>query len=116
LKATVAALPSGPALPASRSSTYAAACYSLALDWWGVELQRAVRFDEAAKYFDEAVALNPDNASALINQEANAAWRTNGKPLAKISKRLEEKFQLNLGINDLLSSCGPVDHPDFRKQ
>jgi tetratricopeptide (TPR) repeat protein len=116
LKATVAALPSGSTDRATRGSTYVAACYSRALDWWGVELQRAVRFDEAAKFFDEAVALNPDNAAALINQEANAAWRSRGKPLSKISKRSEEKLQLYRGVNELLSSCGPVDHPDFLMQ
>ncbi len=116
LEATVAALPPAPSEPASRGSIYVAACYSRALDWWGVELQRAVRFDEAGRFFGEALALNPNNAAALINQEANEAWRANGKPLAKISKRAEEKLQLYRGANDLLSSCGPIDHPDFVMQ
>jgi tetratricopeptide (TPR) repeat protein len=116
LEAMVAALPSDPAERARRSSTYVAACYSRALDWWGVELQRAVRFDEATKFFDEAVALNPDNAAALINQEANAAWRAGGQRLAQIGKNAEEKLKLYRGLNELLSSCGPVDQPEFAIQ
>ncbi len=115
LKATVAALPSDSAERARHGSTYVAAYYSRALDWWGVELQRAVRFDEAAKFFAEAVALNPDNAAALINQEANAAWR-GGQRLAPIGKNAEEKLKLYRGVNELLGSCGPVDQPEFAIQ
>jgi tetratricopeptide (TPR) repeat protein len=115
LKATMAALPSDPAERARHGSTYVAACYSRALDWWGVELQRAVRFDEAAKFFAEAVALNPDNAAALINQEANAAWRS-GQRLAQIGKNAKEKLKLYRDLNELLGSCGPVDQPEFAIQ
>jgi len=95
------------------SSTHVGAAYSRALNWWGVELQRAGRFDEAAKFFSEALALYPDNAAALINLDGNTIWRKERKPLPVLSKVAEEKLNLYQGVDQLLGVCGPVDVPDF---
>lgn len=93
--------------------SYAAGCYSRALDWWGVEVQRAGRFDEAFKFFSEAFALNPDNASALINRDANALWRNGQQRLQSLSKEEQGKLGLYRGMEGLLGSCGPIDVPEF---
>jgi len=78
-----------------------------------VELQRAERFNDAAKFFEEAVALNPDNAAALINQEMNELWRKEHKRLPKFSKNAEEKLKLYHGVDSLIAACGPIDLPEF---
>jgi len=78
-----------------------------------VELQRAGKFDEAFKVFADAIALNPDNASALINRDANALWRDGKKRLQTLNKDEEAKLNYYRGIGSLLNSCGPVDVPEF---
>ncbi|HEY0548127.1 MAG TPA: tetratricopeptide repeat protein, partial [Verrucomicrobiae bacterium] len=113
LKARITALPEDPAQRAAQGLIYVGACYSRALDWWGVELHRADRFDEAASFFEEAAALNPDNAAALINQEVNAAWRKERKRIGKLSENAEKKILLYPGVEPLLITCGPVDQPEF---
>ena len=115
LKAAMAALPEG-ARRAGHGPAYVAVCYSRALDWWGVELQRAGQFEKAFKFFDEAVALNPDNASALINRDANALWRKGGERLRALNKEEEEKLKLYRGMDGLLNACGPVDVPEFQTE
>ena len=97
----------------NNNGAYVGAYYSRALDWWGVELQRAGRFDEAAKFFKEALALNPDNAAAMINLEGNILWRDGRKRLPKLSKAAEEKLQSYRGLDNLFNLCGPIDVPDF---
>ena len=108
-----AAIPTEAAERFNNNAAYAGAYWSRALDWWGVELQRAGRFDEAAKFFQEALALNPDNAAALINQEGNILWRDGRKRLPRLSKTAEEKLQAYRGLENLLNLCGPIDVPDF---
>jgi tetratricopeptide (TPR) repeat protein len=89
--------------------------YSQAMNYWGVELQRAGRFDEAAKYFDESLALNPDNSAAFINRESNLAWRKTGKPLQRLSEQALGKLKFESGgFEGLLRNNGPVDEPAFR--
>ena len=110
LKATI---PTVAAERYNNNAAYVGAYWSRALNWWGVELQRAGRFDEAAKFFNEALALNPDNAAALINQEAGSLWRNGRQRLPKLSKAGEEKLQAYRGLDNLLGLCGPIDVPDF---
>lgn len=113
LKSTLAALPTDPKKRYQFSPVFVAAYYARALNSWGVDLQRAGRFDAAAPFFNEALLLNPDNVAALINREANAVWRKDHKRLAAFSKEAEEKLKLYPGVNALLGACGPVDQPDF---
>ena len=112
LKAHVAVL-SEEARRAGGGSIHVANFYSLALDWWGVELQRAGEFDAAFKFFEEALALNPDNASALINRDANILWRNGKQRLRELSKPQQEKLNLYRGMDGLLAACGPIDVPEF---
>jgi tetratricopeptide (TPR) repeat protein len=89
--------------------------YSQALDFWGVELQRALKFDEAAKFFEEALVVNPDNPAAFINREANTQWRKQHKRLDQISEEGMAKLKLERGgFEGLLTHHGPVDEPSFR--
>ncbi len=110
LKATI---PTEPAERFNNNAAYVGAYWSRALNWWGVELQRAGRFAEAAKFFKESLALNPDNAAALINQEGNTLWRDGRQRLSKLSKATEEKLQAYRGLDNLFNLCGPIDVPDF---
>ncbi|HMJ89008.1 MAG TPA: tetratricopeptide repeat protein, partial [Candidatus Acidoferrum sp.] len=93
----------------------AARHYAQALDYWGVELQRAGRFDDAFKFFESALAVNPDNAAAFINREANVKWRREQKRIERISDEGIAKLQLEPGgIEGLLNNSGPIDESSFR--
>jgi tetratricopeptide (TPR) repeat protein len=107
------ALPAEATERLNNNAAYVGSYYSRALNWWGVELQRAERFDEAAKFFAEAINLNPDNAAAIINQEANTLWRNGRQLLPRLSPVSEEKLNLYRGLDNLLGLCGPLDVPDF---
>jgi len=97
------------------TATHVGRYYSRALNYWGVELQRADRFSEAAAFFGEALALNQDNAAAMINLEANELWTKEGKRLLRFGKDIELKLKLYQarGADGLLNDCGPVDQPEF---
>ena len=98
----------------NREAIAAGVGYSRAADFWGVELQRAGRFEEAARMFNLALDLNPDNASAFINREANTRWRTTGKPLERLSDEAERKLRMYPGGFDaLITANGPVDEASF---
>ncbi|HWN97273.1 MAG TPA: tetratricopeptide repeat protein [Methylomirabilota bacterium] len=116
LKSDLVALPTERLLRQKFTSAYVAGLYSRSLDHWGVDLQRANRFEDAFPVFEQALALNPDNASALINRDFNALWRKEGKGLAAMSKELQEKLNLYSGMEALLMSCGPIDEPSFSRE
>lgn len=113
LKAELAKLPPEREKRYEFTAPYVADFYARALDQWGVELQRAGRFAEAFPVFQEAIALSPDNASALINRDANALWRDGQKRLPELKREHQEKLALYRGVDMLLMSCGPVDEPSF---
>ena len=116
LKAELAVVPRERNSYQKLTSVYAGGLYSRALNHWGVELQRAKRFEEAFPHFEQAVALNPDSAAALINRDFNVAWRKENKPLLSMSKEHEEKLKLYNGVDALLTACGPVDEPSFSRE
>lgn len=117
LKEVKAALPGISEEPMQRmefTPAYVGSCYSRALDWWAVELQRANRFAEAAPWFTEALALNPNNAAALVNSRANALWRNERKRLAELTTEEQKKLAIYRGnVTYLFTVCGPVDEPSF---
>ena len=114
LKAELGDVPENLKARMESTAGYVGVGYSRALDAWGVELQRAGRFDEAGPVFAEALALNPNNAAALINGSANAHWRKEKKRLPKLTEQEEAKLALYRGnVTFLFNACGPVDEPSF---
>ncbi len=88
--------------------------YSRALNVWGVELQRAGLFDQADKYFEQALAANPDNPAAFINHEFNRHWVKTHKLLDRFSEEAMGKIMPYAGNWDLVASLnGPIDEPVF---
>lgn len=85
--------------------------YSIALDSWGVELQRSGRLPEARRRFEEALALSSNNVAAAINLECNTHLQA-GNPLNldgldEMVGRFKDLPHLILAMN----SCGPFDEP-----
>jgi tetratricopeptide (TPR) repeat protein len=114
LKTDLARLPADSRRKQDSDPSFIGTYYSRALNHWGFELQRAGRFEEAAPIFEQAIALNPDNASALINREMNASWRKDRTRIVKLSKEAEEKLgTYRAGLAYLLGTCGPIDEPSF---
>jgi hypothetical protein len=50
--------------------------YSRALNYWGVQLQRENRLEEAHTWFESAQKLNPDNVAAVVNAKFNESLRS----------------------------------------
>jgi len=113
LKAELAKLPVERVRRYEFTAPYVGDFYARALDQWGVELQRAGRFDEAFQVFNDALALSPDNVSALINRDANALWRKERKRLPELSQEHQRKLELYRGVEALLTACGPIDEASF---
>lgn len=89
--------------------------YSRALDYWGVELQKAGHdhLKQAAHRFEQALALNPDNVAAQANLECNAALQSTGKAPVQISNSIQDQFGKYRGWDDLINANGPFDQPTF---
>ena len=87
--------------------------YSLALNYWGVALQKAQHLDQAKARFQDALAFNPRNVVAQINSAFNEQLRTGDiRPMGKndeISKRLAEYRS----IPDAVNFNGPFDSIEF---
>ncbi len=88
--------------------------YSRALNYWGVELQRNVHWDEADECFELALQLSPENVAAEINRTFNAGLRA-GKPRpVEVGKTVEDKFGSRYRSWDaVLAANGPIDEPAF---
>jgi tetratricopeptide (TPR) repeat protein len=97
-------------------AAFAATYYSQSLNAWAAELIRAGRLGEALPFLDTAIALNADNASALINRESALALQKTGKRLERFSEETEKKLQKTAGIEALLNTYGPVEEPSFRAE
>ena len=84
--------------------------YSRASTYWGVELQKLGKWDEAAPCFDRALSLNPKNVAALVNLTLNTAHR-DGKPVtADATQTIEEYFA---HVQQILNAFGPLDEPSL---
>jgi tetratricopeptide (TPR) repeat protein len=84
-------------------------CYSRALNWWGVELQKLGRLEEAAQDFELARKLNPGNVAAEINLNCNQTLRSGAATPAERSKTPGDKFGRYREPNSLLMVNGPID-------
>lgn len=87
--------------------------YSRAATHWGGQLQQHGQWEAAAKSFERARALNPDNVVAEINLEFNTARRKNETPPADFSASVEDRFGKYRNWTDVISDCGPFDEPRF---
>ncbi|MDB6019291.1 MAG: Tetratricopeptide 2 repeat protein [Pedosphaera sp.] len=95
------------------SANLAGHYYARALDFWGVELQKAGLFQEAADYFSQAQNLNPDSVAAQVNGEFNHELQAGNKVVVLSPKAIEDKFGTRRSWNQILQEDGPFDHPSF---
>ncbi len=87
--------------------------YSRALDFWGVQLQRAGDLTNAAAHFASAQKLNPDNVVAQINLQFNRSLRAGQKVPVDLSKATADQFGKFGSWNSVLNNNGPFDEPSF---
>ena len=90
--------------------------YSVALDYWGVELQKANRLKEAHTRFAEAVEINPDNYIAKINLQYNDALQKGDHQPIDSAELFERAMVKYGGLVGLLKLYGPPDEPDANLQ
>ncbi|HXT42333.1 MAG TPA: DUF2723 domain-containing protein, partial [Candidatus Angelobacter sp.] len=86
--------------------------YSRALNWWGVDLQKLGRIDDASRAFARARRLNPQNVAVEINSDFNQTLRTGATAPAKAKGNLEERVGRYRDWNSLLAANGPIDDPE----
>lgn len=96
----------------SRDSRELANHYSRALNYWGVELQKHQRNDQALALFRTALDLNSNNIPAAVNLEYNHTLRTGQARTNEIAKIIQDKLGQTTWDSVLVKN-GPFDHPDF---
>jgi tetratricopeptide (TPR) repeat protein len=87
--------------------------YSRALDYWGVELQRAGQLAAAAECFTNALAINPDNIAATANLEFNHSLQTGVAATVAFEHITPDQFGKYRNWNSVLNATGPFDEPSF---
>ena len=87
--------------------------YALALNDWGVQLQRAGQLSAAKMRFEQALALNENNVAAEINLQSN----TNLALARKLDLATVDTLGARLGSYQSMArymfTNGPVDEPAF---
>lgn len=86
---------------------------SVALDGWGVELQRNGRLPEARQRFEQAIALNTNNAAARINLQCNINLQAGNKMNLAEADVVASQFGSLQQLSGLISRDGPFDAPVF---
>jgi tetratricopeptide (TPR) repeat protein len=87
--------------------------YSVDLDFWGTELQKANRLKDAHAWYADAIELNPDNYIARINLQYNEALQKgNPRPIDSSEAFYKALTKYN-GLTQVLRLNGPVDEPDL---
>ena len=87
--------------------------YSRALDYWGVELQRAGQIAAAAGCFSNAISINPDNIAATINLQFNQSLQAGSVITIDPDRATADQFGKYRNWNSLLNANGPFDEPSF---
>ena len=85
--------------------------YSLALDDWGVQLQRNNRLVAAQKRFTQALDLNTNNLAARLNLFANAGLQSGAAMSLENAGRLVQEIGTMNNLKLILSIWGPMDEP-----
>jgi tetratricopeptide (TPR) repeat protein len=94
--------------------------YSLALNYWGVALQRSGRIADAAARFQRALDLNPENLAAEVNLECNrnlqaskpARIQLTQEVINRLMGRYRGRWEGEL-LEAVMNECGPFDDPVF---
>jgi len=98
-------------MPAPSQLKLAARWYAIALNAWGVNLQRNGRLREAARCFEGAQHLDPRNLAVGINLQCNRNLLAGRKLLVAQSSALEELTGRHRNVARLVAEDGPVDEP-----
>ena len=96
-------------LPAPFQLKVVARCYAVALNAWGVTLQRNGQLREAGRCFQRAQNLNPWNLAAAINLQCNSTLLAGRKLTVTQSSALEEPTGGYRNVAKLVAEDGPVD-------
>ncbi len=87
--------------------------YSRALDYWGVEMQRANELKAAGAHFETALSLNPDNVVAETNLKFNRDLRDGRATSVQAVDPLEDQFGKFRGWDQVMGANGPYDEPSY---
>ena len=87
--------------------------YSVALDFWGAELQRANHLKEANTRFTEALRLNTNNIVAKINLAYNNQLQKGDHNPIQSQELLERAYSLYRGLVPMIKFNGPMDEPEL---
>jgi len=87
--------------------------YSLALDYWGVQMQRSGHLTEAAAHFQRAVELHANNVVAQVNAEFNRNLQAGKKTSLKVSKSVQDEFGKYRTWDAVMRENGPFDEPSL---
>ena len=98
---------------ASRQNQLLGEWYSMALNAWGVELQRNHFLSAAQLRFNQSLVLNSNNWAARINLVCNTNLQTGSKmTLASAGDLLNQSGSLQ-NFSQVMSRLGPVDDPGY---
>jgi len=87
--------------------------YSRALNYFGVELQKAAQLEKAGEYFSQALEFNPENPAAFVNLDYNKILRAGQRANPTPSEGARKRLQIYGGNWDyILRINGPVDEPN----
>jgi tetratricopeptide (TPR) repeat protein len=100
----------------NRDATVLGNIYSRALDYWGVEAQKAGNLAAAADHFQRALDLNPANLAARVNLDCNKSLRANSKIAHLPEKSVEELYGQFRTWDLALGQNGPFDQPAYCQQ
>ena len=96
------------------NAIFVASLYSRALNYWGVQLQRAGQLTNAAAYFVQALNLNADNIVASYNLKFNQVLQSGEAiPAIDSGRANPDQFGKYRNWNAVLNADGPFDEPSF---
>ncbi len=102
-----------PLTPTSSEAKIVNSYYSRALNFWGTELQKAKRLEDASRAFADAMKLNPENVVAQVNQQFNASLRKGEIRPIQADEELEKKLGQYPDLPTAITWNGPFDEPNF---